>query len=127
MTLLVQDYLNGLINGKIICSKCKRCGNLMIPLKPICSSCGSFDVEKFESTGKGKVRSFTIIYVAPKEFADETPYIVVIVDLDEGGAVMGRLTGVDPNKPEDIKFGGKVIVKTIIKETKVIRFDFLLC
>ena len=122
MTLLVQDYLNSLINGKIIGSKCKRCGNLMIPLKPICSSCGSFDVEEFESTGKGKIRSFTIIYVAPKSFEDKVPYIVALIQLDEGGSIMGRLVGVSPNKPENIKIGSKVKFEPLIEDEKVIIF-----
>lgn len=117
MTLLVQDYLNGLINGKIIGSKCKRCGNLMIPLKPICSSCGSLDVEKFESTGKGRIQAFTVIYVAPKAFEEKVPYIVALIRLEEGVKIMGRIIGIDPNRVENI-VNSKVKHKSLLNNTR---------
>ena len=112
----VQDYINGLNSGKILGSKCKKCSELMIPLKPVCSKCGSFDVEEFETTGKGVIRSFTVIFVAPEKFKDEVPYVVALIDLDEGGSVMGRLIGVDPNKPEDIKVCTKVKFAALVEE-----------
>lgn len=116
MMLTVQNYINGLKSGKILGSKCKKCGKLMFPLKPICSKCGSFDVEEFETTGKGVIRSFTVIYVAPEKFKDKVPYVVALINLDEGGTVMGRLIGVDPNKPEDIKVGTKVKFEALAEE-----------
>jgi hypothetical protein len=114
--LTVQNYIEGLKSGKILGSKCKKCGNIMIPLKPVCSKCGSFDVEEFETKGKGVIRSFTVIYVAPEKFKDEVPYVVALINLDEGGAIMGRLIGVDPNKPEDIKVGTKVKFEASVEE-----------
>ena len=114
--LTIQSYLNGLKNGKILGSKCKKCSQLMIPLKPVCSKCGSFDVEEFEITGKGVIRSFTVIFVAPEKFKNEVPYVVALINLDEGGTVMGRLIGVDPNKPEDIKVGTKVKFEALVEE-----------
>ena len=114
--LTVQHYINGLKSGKILGSKCKKCSELTIPLKPVCSKCGSFDVEEFKTTGKGVIRSFTVIYVAPEKFKDKVPYVVALINLDEGGTVMGRLIGVDPNKPEDIKVGTKVKFETSVEE-----------
>ena len=116
MMLTVQHYINGLKSGKILGSKCKKCSKLMIPLKPICPKCGSFDVEEFETTGKGVVRSFTVIFIAPEKFKDEVPYIVALINLDEGGAIMGRLIGMDPNKPENIKVGTKVKFETSVEK-----------
>ena len=113
--LTIKDYTDGLKEDKILGSKCNRCGQLMIPLKSICPKCGSFDVEEFETTGNGVIRIFTIIYVAPEKFKDEVPYIVALINLDEGGTVMGRLIGVDPNKPEDIKVVTKVKFECLIE------------
>ena len=115
--LTIQNYINGLKSDKILGSKCKKCSQLMIPLKPVCSKCGSFDVEEFETTGKGVIRSFTVIYVAPEKFKDKVPYVVALINLDEGGTVMGRLIGVDPNKPEDIKVGTKVKFEALVEES----------
>jgi len=98
--LTVQNYIDSLKNGKILGSKCKKCGNRMIPLKPVCSKCGSFDVEEFETKGKGIIRSFTIIFVAPEKFKDEVPY--------------------DPYRSEDIVIGTKVKFEVLAKDEEII-------
>ena len=116
----VQDYIDGLKNSKILGVKCEKCGELMIPLKPVCSRCGSFDVREFETTGKGVIRSFTVIFVAPEKFKNEVPYVVALINLDEGGSVMGRLIGVDPCKPEDIIIGTKVKFEALVQNEETI-------
>jgi uncharacterized OB-fold protein len=116
MTPTIFDYMSGLNKGNILGSKCKKCGHLMIPLKPVCSNCGSFDMEIFETKGEGILKNFTIIYVAPEKFKDEVPYIVALVNLNEGGTIMARLVGVDPNKPEEIKIGTRVKCKFLMEK-----------
>ena len=106
--LTIQNYINGLKEGKILGSKCKNCGHLMIPLKPVCSNCGSFDTEELETKGEGIIKSFTIIHLAPEKYKDKAPYIIALIQLDEGKTIMGRLIKFDPNKPEDIVVGTKV-------------------
>ncbi len=44
-------------------------------------------------SGRGHIRAWTTIHIAPTRYANEAPYTVVLVDLEEGIAVMGRLTG----------------------------------
>lgn len=83
--LTVQHYINGLKRGKILGSKCKKCSELMISLKPVCSKCGSFDVEEFKTTGKGVIRSFTVIYVVPEKIKDKAPYAVALIALMKMG------------------------------------------
>lgn len=104
----VKDYLDGLENGRILGSRCKRCGNVMFPLKPVCSDCGSFDLNELQSKGKGVVRSFTVIYAAPIRLKDSAPYAVGLIRLEEGTSIMGRIIGIDPDHPDDIKAGTKV-------------------
>jgi len=116
--LTIQSYIDGLKRGKILGSKCKKCGQLMIPLKPVCSRCGSFDVEEFEAGGGGVIQSFTVIYVAPEKYKDKVPYVVALVQLDEGETIMGRLIGVDPNKPANIDIGKRVKYEFLLEEYK---------
>ena len=49
--------------------------------------------------GVGRVVSFTTIRRAPTQFRDQAPYDVVVVDLDAGPRVTGRLAG-DSRRPE---------------------------
>ena len=118
--VIIKDYLDGLKNNKIVGTICKKCGNIMFPLKPVCSNCGSFDVEKIESRGKGVIRNFTVIHVAPAALEDQRPYIVALIKLDENASIMGRLLGVDPNKPEDIKIGTKVTFEPLVENNKIV-------
>jgi len=115
--LTVKNYLDGLEKTKMLGSRCKKCGALMIPLKPICNKCGSFDLEEIESKGEGVIRSFTIIHFASPNLADKVPYAVAIISLDEGPSIMGRLVGIDSNKPEEIAIGTRVKFE-IIKENE---------
>jgi uncharacterized OB-fold protein len=41
----------------------------------------------------GTVYTETVVYAAPEQFAAEAPYQLVIVSLDAGGRVTGRITG----------------------------------
>jgi uncharacterized OB-fold protein len=58
--------------------------------------------------GNGKLVSFTVIHVAPDEFAEEAPYYIAIIELAEGTRVSARLLGYDPLKPEEVKLGSDV-------------------
>ena len=40
---------------------------------------------------EGTVRAWTTIHIAPARYAGEAPYTVVLVELDEGPRLMGRL------------------------------------
>jgi uncharacterized OB-fold protein len=61
--------------------------------------------------GKGKLATFTCIYVAPpwmtKEFGydREHPYCCGVVELEEGVKIDAHIEGVDATKPESIKIG----------------------
>ena len=43
-------------------------------------------------SGRGKVVTFTVIRYPPEGFEKEAPYVVALVDLDEGPRVIGRIT-----------------------------------
>jgi uncharacterized OB-fold protein len=48
-------------------------------------------LEKVQLSGKGKVVSYTVTYVAPMGYENEVPYVVAMVELDEGCWILGRL------------------------------------
>jgi uncharacterized OB-fold protein len=65
-------------------------------------------MEWIKVSGNGTLVSFTVIHIAPDEFAEEAPFYVAIVQLDEDTRVSARLLGYDPLKPEEVKLGTKV-------------------
>jgi uncharacterized OB-fold protein len=67
-------------------------------------------MEWVEFKGTGKLAAFTSITVAPPYMAQEgfnrnNPYVVGVVELDEGVKAVARIIGVDPKTPEQIKPG----------------------
>ncbi len=74
---------------KLMGSKCKKCGTLFLPPRPICIKCFSREVEWVELKGKGKLLTFTSINVGPtwmvEQGYDRThPYCSGVVELEEG-------------------------------------------
>jgi uncharacterized OB-fold protein len=90
--------------------KCLDCGAVIAPPVGTCYSCGGNRMGWTGVAGKGKLVSFTVIHVAPDEFAIEAPYYVAIVRLDEGTNITTRLIGVDPLKPQNVKVGMPLVL-----------------
>lgn len=91
-------------------SKCKKCGALALPPRPICISCFGGEMEWVEFKGRGRLAAFTSITVAPPYMAKEgfgrnNPYVVGVVELDEGVKTVARIIGVDAKNPSQIKVG----------------------
>ncbi len=96
--LTFKDYNEALKQDKLLGLKCKKCGAITVPPKIICGSCISADIDIVELSGKGKIQTFTTVFVPPEGREAEAPYIIVMVELDEGPWLMGNLAGVDPAK-----------------------------
>jgi uncharacterized OB-fold protein len=101
----LEAYKKNIQEGKFKAFRCTKCKAVIAPPLGTCYNCGNTKMEWTTVSGKGKLVSFTVIHVAPDEFAAEVPYIVGIVELDEKARVTARLAGFDPNKPESIKVG----------------------
>jgi hypothetical protein len=105
-----NSYEQFLKEEKIMGSQCQKCGALALPPRPICVSCFGSELEWIQFRGVGKLAAFTSIIVAPplmaKEgFSKNNPYVVGVVELEEGAKIVARITGVDAKKPAEIKVG----------------------
>ncbi|RLJ06845.1 MAG: transcriptional regulator [Candidatus Aenigmatarchaeota archaeon] len=87
----------------LIGSKCEKCKRYFYPGRAICPVCRrSGSLKDYRFSGKGKVFSYTIIHVPPKGFEAYAPYIIAIIELEEGCKVISQVVDC---KPEDIKIG----------------------
>lgn len=96
--LSFKDYNEALKQNKLLGLKCKQCGAVTVPPKITCGQCTSTDIDIIELGGKGKIQTFTTVFVAPEGREDEVPYVIVLVELDEGPWLMGNLTDIEPDK-----------------------------
>lgn len=107
------EFYQGLKEGKLLALQCKNCAAYTVPPKICCMECGSPDVEVTQLSGKGEIRTYTVIRVAPQGF--QAPYIVALAEMNEGPWLMGNLEGFDPDGVKEnitgmkIKIGHRVI------------------
>ncbi len=94
--LYFNDYNEALKQDKILGLKCKDCGALTVPPKMACRQCAGMDLEVVEVKGSGKIRTFTTVFVGAEGRESEVPYVLAVVELDEGPWLMGNLEGIDP-------------------------------
>ena len=109
-----NDYNEALKKNKLLGLKCQDCGAITVPPKIVCRKCTSPNLDIIELAGKGKIQTFTAVYVASEGRQGETPYTIVLVELDEGPWIMGNLIDIDPDKVtleligKRVKMGHKV-------------------
>ncbi|OBH79999.1 nucleic acid-binding protein [Mycobacterium scrofulaceum] len=101
-----EFFWNGLRDHKLLIQRCGGCGRLRHPPRPMCPHCRSLDWEAVESSGRGTVYSYVMPH-EPKFPFFEYPYIVVLVELEEGVRLVSNLTGIDP---ADVRTGMPVEV-----------------
>jgi len=81
--------------GELIFQQCRRCGHRQHYPRALCTACGG-DPAWQTASGRGRIHTFTVIrQYGGKPFRDELPYVVAIVELDEGVRMMGNVTGCD--------------------------------
>ncbi len=112
-----KDYNEAMKKNRLLGQKCEACGAVITPPRLACRQCGSFDLSPIDLKGRGFIQSFTVINVPP-EGRDPAPYIVVMVELNEGPWIMGNLSGL---KPEDATID--LIGQSVVMEKAVVVTD----
>jgi uncharacterized OB-fold protein len=86
---------------RLIGVKCKKCGRNYFPFQHICS-CGGTEFEDVEMPRKGKIFSWSGIIVPPATGIEQVeltgPYLLVIVELENGVKVLSQITDYLPIK-----------------------------
>lgn len=98
---------------KLVASRCKSCGKLYFPARPMCPECHGNDMEAVELSGKGKLAAYSVIFIAPTAMIQagydrKNPYCAAVVNLEEGPSICAQLVGADLAHPETIKIGTPV-------------------
>lgn len=103
----IESFYKYVAEGKLMAARCRRCGKLFVPPRPLCTDCYSKDLEWTQLEGEGKLLTYTVIHVSPKQFESMVPYVVGIVQLNEGPQLPGMIRDIEADK---IKVGMKLRV-----------------
>jgi hypothetical protein len=95
----VADFVKYLEEGKIMATRCRRCGQLYFPPRADCPNDLSSDMTWKQLSGRCKLLTYTTAYFAPTGFQDDLPYILALAHCEEGVNVYARLSkDIDENE-----------------------------
>lgn len=103
-----ENYWKEAQAGHLVLRKCIACGHVHFPPRFQCPKCWSDQLEWQQSSGMARVHSYTIVHRAPSpEHASRVPYVVAILDLDEGPRMVTNIIG---DGAASVKIGDRVEV-----------------
>src|SRR5919199_3841798 len=77
--------------------RCGGCEKFIYYPRAVCPSCLSDNLQWTPVSGHGVVHAFTIPHRHPNPaFGSRVPYVVALVELEEGARMLSNLIGVDP-------------------------------
>ncbi len=103
--------------------RCESCGYITATFREICPECGSDRLREVELKTKGKIVSYTVVRYPPLEFKGQEPYIIAMVELEDGCKVVGQLVDC---KIEDVRDGApvEVVFKKVKEENGILHYGY---
>jgi uncharacterized OB-fold protein len=96
MTPDTQFFWDGVKEHRLLVQRCTGCSALRHPPRPMCPRCNSLSWDAIEASGRGTVHSFVMPKHPPLPWFDD-PYIVALVDLEEGVRIVSNLCEIAPD------------------------------
>ena len=95
---LGRPFWDAARRGKLVIQQCRDCAKFIFYPSVICENCLSDRLEWQEVSGRGTVESYSTVYRPfTREFAEDVPYTVALVRLEEGIMILSWLSGVEPD------------------------------
>ncbi len=110
----IRRFFEGLTEGKLLATRCKKCGTIYFPPQADCPRCRTSDMEWIELGKEGELLTYTIIYTKPTSFAHYPDYVVGIARFPPGVNVLAWIRG--PADPRRYRVGMKVRWEIVKRE-----------
>jgi uncharacterized OB-fold protein len=89
--------------GRLLLQRCGACGKAVFYPRSICPHCHADALGPETGSGRGTIHSWTVSRrPAGPGWADEVPYVVALVDLEEGPRLLGV---VEVDDPDEVRTG----------------------
>jgi uncharacterized OB-fold protein len=106
---LNAPFWEGTAKGELRIRHCASCGARFRFTHAWCPSCWSSVIGWEVASGRGTVATYSVVHLAPyAAFADIAPYVLALVDLEEGVRMMCNIVDCDPR---EVRIGMPVSVQ----------------
>ncbi|HPU18746.1 MAG TPA: Zn-ribbon domain-containing OB-fold protein [Alicycliphilus sp.] len=93
-TDLTRPYWQAAAQGELHMQHCGACGQWQFYPRPFCIHCEAEALHWRAVSGLGRIYTYTVNHRAPNAFMKaRLPYVVAIVELDEGPRLMANIQG----------------------------------
>lgn len=120
---LTRPFWDGTKQHRLVMQRCSRCKRTLWLPSPSCQTCGNSELSWEQLKGTGTVYTFTIVHkvVRNTAFAKKTPYLLAVVELDDGPRMIADIRF---GTPEQVKIGSRVevIFDDVTPEVSLPRF-----
>jgi hypothetical protein len=94
-----RPYWEGLKEHRLLMPRCDDCQGYWFPPTQYCPHCSSASWTWTPVSGRGKIFSYVIYHrVYHPGFAEDVPYAVAVISLDEGPRLLSNIVGVPPDQ-----------------------------
>ena len=95
-TELTRPFWEGCRSGELRMQHCDDCDRLQFYPRVICTQCDGNNLSWRAVSGNGRVTSYTVVRrgISP---AYTAPYVVALIELDEGPCMMSNVVDCDPD------------------------------
>lgn len=112
-----RAYWSACNEGRLLVQQCEACSHVQHYHRVLCIHCGHDKLVDVPVSGIGTVRSFTIIRRAVSAaFEADVPYVVALVELQEGPTLMSNII----NTPLELIAIGKPVQLTFERRSEAI-------
>jgi uncharacterized OB-fold protein len=99
-TSRTKMFWEGVAEGEIRTTRCRKCGTLLFPPVADCPRCRSSEMDWVDLEGCGEIEAFTHVIAKPTSFQGMEPYTIAIARLVDGVNVLAwlreaEITGVE--------------------------------
>jgi uncharacterized OB-fold protein len=99
-------WWDGIAQGELRYQLCYDCDSAIFYPRSLCPECFSSRLIWKVAAGGGTVYAFTVVHRSPdRRLATEVPYVLALVDVDEGFRMLSRLIDATPG---EVKVGQRV-------------------
>lgn len=107
-TQATRPFWDAAAQGRLVFQRCSECKQAQSTPRLFCRHCMSEHLQWEASAGRGSIYTFTVNYrAANPHMTDKLPYVVAVVQLDEGVRLMANIVNV---APEAVRIGDRVRV-----------------